>query len=126
MSWIGWLMLLGMFGVLVLVVRGIIQVVSWLVEEYIIEPRELRRRNERLQAAATKTEPNSDGPSAAKGPRQAPTAARPPPRQNVRSVRKPSRIARWLTSLIGTILKKDYDYWRFRLGARRRGLADES
>ena len=110
MSWIGWLMLLGMFGVVVVAVRGIVQMVSWLIEEYVIEPRELRRRNgdycwsghERSRRRLT-------------GRRRRPNASLRtrssivPSDHPDRSANHPA--ARWLKGMVGMILRKDYDYW---------------
>ena len=38
MSWFGWLILLAGLYLLIVLLRGTIQLVSWLVQEYIIEP----------------------------------------------------------------------------------------
>jgi len=113
MSWIGWLFLLAGLGLLVVVVRGIVQFVFWIVDEFFIEPRELarlkgtlpqRHRNAEPPAVPDKRERREDRGEKTKKVMQAPI-------RRPGKVRRPSRFGKWLKCLKLAVAVKGYDYW---------------
>jgi len=113
MSWIGWLFLLAGLGLLVVVVRGVVQLVSWVVEEFFVEPRELarlkrtppeRRREARPTAVSDKHKAQGDHGGERK------ETVRLPIHQPSKT-RRPSRLRKWMKSVKLALAVKGYDYW---------------
>jgi tetratricopeptide (TPR) repeat protein len=113
MSWVGWLFLLAGLYVLLVVVRGIVQFVSWWVEEYIVEPRAIGHRNEKSpqrpqeQIPTPAVEKRETKPQHADERKESPRV----PVRSVSRVRRPTRLGGWLKSLKLAVLTKGYDYW---------------
>lgn len=122
MRWGGWLLLVVGLYLLVILVRGVRQVVSRFVEEYITEPRELRRlkeaRAERLLHPETKSVlakeshrpkiEHKGGEDHKKGGEE-----HKPRASVVKAVRpaKPSPLGKLAKSLKIAAAWKGYDYW---------------
>lgn len=132
MSWLGWLFLLAGLYVLVAVVRGLVQFVSWLIEECIVEPRMLRRLREKppegLHANPTATAPtHREAARASRGlieqPRGASTplpAEEKPAVEETKKAARPAKTPRWRRIvrwdhwrkwLRALSLRRGYDYW---------------
>jgi tetratricopeptide (TPR) repeat protein len=113
MSWVGWLFLLAVLYLCLVVVRGVVQCISWFAEEYIIEPRALRRlkekRPERLSAATRK--PISPKHETAGHQRAERKKTSPLPAAPAAPAPRPSRLARMLRSLNIAVAKKSYNHW---------------
>ena len=45
-SWVGWLIILAGLYVVYLIVRALVELVSWFIDEFVVEPREQQRRQE--------------------------------------------------------------------------------
>lgn len=132
MSWLGWLFLLAGVYVLVAVARGVVHLFSWLIDEYVVQPRELRRLRERA-AAGTRANPGATPPaigeSATAGARERrgrvsasptfptdPTPTAKEMKKTSRPTRPPKwlrllRWSNWLGSLRALSVGKGYDYW---------------
>jgi tetratricopeptide (TPR) repeat protein len=101
MSWLGWLFLLAGLYVLVAAVRGLVQIVSWLIDEYVIEPRAMQR-------------PKEEPPQRPEARKSAPPQQKPDAKQERRSNRvrrRPSPWGKWLKSLKTAVARKGFDYW---------------
>ncbi len=114
MSWVAWLFLLAGLYVLVVAVRGIVHLVSWLVEEYVIEPRsqghpkeEPPQRPHAGKPATTLEKPETEQEHVDKGSHKGPRV----PVKSVSRVRRPSRWSAWLKSLKTAAVRRGYDYW---------------
>jgi tetratricopeptide (TPR) repeat protein len=106
MTWVGWLFLLAGLYVLVVVVRGMIQFVSWLLEEYVPEKRSPEHPKEEPSAARASQEHN--GPEEHADPKRESRCFAP---KTGSQVRKSSRWNRLLKSLKTAGVRKGYDYW---------------
>jgi tetratricopeptide (TPR) repeat protein len=98
-------------------VRGLVQIVSWLIDEYIVEPRSLRHPKEEPPPRAEKSVPRaresfsvSAGKASSGKDVIADTEKVSRPLRPSR-VQRPSRLVRWLKSLTTVAVKKGYDYW---------------
>jgi|GEM_PF-5978675 len=132
MSWLGWLFLLAGLYVLVVVTHGLVQFCSWLIEEYIVEPRAIPRLREKppqavgvnqpatvprpaeAAKAVGRTIPESASAPAAMSREERPAAGE---RHTTARRAQPHRrewVSRWgrrLRSLKTLSLRGGYDYW---------------
>jgi len=104
--------LLGLLAVVVMLVRGVLNIASWAYEEY-VESRWLRRRggepDDRHPAERPRETPHPHEPRPAHA-----AVAKPKTVSEVTILTreaKPSRMHKVLTSLVGTATGKGYDYW---------------
>lgn len=113
MSWIGWLILLTGFYLLLVLLRGTAQLVSWFVQEHILDPHRLRHPQERPSARPHKPTPTRDPPKPKTIPYRKGIASQPAlvPAANPVPARKPSRVGRSLKSLKLRLARKSYDAW---------------
>ena len=114
MSWLSWLLVLAGLYLVVFLVRAVIQFVAWFIEEYITEPRELRRLKEyRANRIHDEQKPPAAAPATHKrdvdhsGDKErkihrAPFAV---------PSHKPSSLGRLMKSLKMAVVWKGYDYW---------------
>ncbi len=113
MSWFGWLLILVGLYLVVVFIRAIIQFVSWLIEEYITEPRELRRLKE-SRAGRIHHEPK---PAPALGKHERDVGHRDDNKRQITHAplavpsRKPSSLGRLMKSMKMAVAWKGYDYW---------------
>ncbi len=111
MSWIGWLVLGALLAVVVAVLRGLVQLLSWFVEEFIPEPRDAGHL--KAKGRPPKAEPNGVARTHEAKHEHA-HADRPTvhlPVGTVGRVRRPSRFGRLLKRLKIAVAKKSFDYW---------------
>jgi tetratricopeptide (TPR) repeat protein len=111
MSWMSWIVLGALLAVVVAVLRGLVQLVSWLVEEFIPEPRDAGHPK-------AKERPAKAGPNGALRTPEArhehahtdkPTVHLPV--RTVNQVRRPSRLGRLWKRLKIAAAHKSFDYW---------------
>jgi tetratricopeptide (TPR) repeat protein len=125
-GWIGWLVLLAILGLVIFVLRGIVQFASWLVEEFILEPRSARRRKAPWRppeakdtharaAHADAALSRSAGASPKSKAKPAHAHADKPilhlPVKPAGPVHPPSRFGRWVKRLHLALSKKGFDHW---------------
>jgi tetratricopeptide (TPR) repeat protein len=119
MSWISWLFLLAGLYLLVVLVRGAVQFVSWCVEEYIFQPTKVRHRDEksphqpaevRSKAASerrrTEGQHDEGGRAAVRVAVKSAVAVK-----SVGQTRRPSRVGRFLKLLKVKIFTGSYEHW---------------
>ncbi len=131
MTWILWLLLLVVAGVVIAMLQGIVAAVFAFVEEQILEPRRLRRREaeKRLHAGGPRpatSDADAAGPTAAgtspkSGTRPAHPHGHPHPHADKPVVhlpvkpaappRPPTRFGRWVKRLKLSLSKKGFDHW---------------
>jgi tetratricopeptide (TPR) repeat protein len=112
MSWIGWLFLAAGLFLLIVLARGVVQLLIWLVMEFIVRPRELAHRQEELnQRNREPKPPPPSGKADRKVPAEKPKPVVRPPVRQPTIARGPSRLGRLLKSLEITLVPRGYDHW---------------
>jgi tetratricopeptide (TPR) repeat protein len=111
MSWIGWLFLLAVFALVIVVLRGIVQLVSWFVEEFIGEPREAGYTKGKERPPKAEPSAVSQKPEVKQAHADNKEKAIRFPVKTTSQVRRPSRLGRLATKLKILIVHKGFDYW---------------
>lgn len=113
MGWLGWLFLFAGLYVVVIAIRGGIQLVSWLVEEYFSDPRSASRPKEESSSQSRVTKRLTATTRRKKKLESAGTTTRDSraPSPVAIPARRPSRLGQWLRRLKTPFLGKRYDYW---------------
>jgi len=111
--WLGWLFLLAGLYVLVVAIRGGVQLVTWFVDEYIIEPRSTTSPRQ-APPEAPRTSPLAAGVRKHRKKREpaAPkkTSAQ-PPLQDVAASLRPSHAGGLLQRMRMLVFRGNYDFW---------------
>jgi len=111
MSWMSWIVLGALLAVVVAVLRGLVQLVSWFVEEFIPEPRDAGHP----KANQRPPKPESNGVARTHEAKHKHAHTDRPtvhlPVTTVSRVRGPSRLGRLLKKLKIAAANKSFDYW---------------
>jgi len=110
-SWIGWIVVGVVLAVVVVAIRGLVELASWLVGQFLPESSEARRP--RTSPHSRKTEPHR----VARTPesKREHVEKHPPtvrlPVGAAGQVRRTSRLGRWWKRLKTAVANKSFDYW---------------
>lgn len=113
MSWISCLFLLAGLYLLTVLVRGIVQFISWCSEEYLVRPPEPRHREEKMPQQTPEPSPKTASSTRKiEGPHEvAGRAAASIPVKSVQQARRPSRVGRFLKLLRARVFTRSYEHW---------------
>jgi len=111
MSWIGWIVLGALLAVVVAVLRGLVQLVSWLVEEFIPQPRDAGHLKAKERPPKAKPRGVLRAPEAKHEHAHTDKATVRLPVRTVSQVRRPSRLGRLWKRLKIAVAKKSFDCW---------------
>lgn len=111
MSWIGWLLLVALIALAIVVLRGIAQLVSWVVEQFIVEPRELRRAEAKQQAGRAEHQRVLQEREASRRPSEREGRGRRIPPKTVAKARSSSRLGRLVKRLKMLVAPKSLEFW---------------